>query len=156
MKFWIRTQFQWIRIRNIDWNINDKDNKVCGFDVCINSNVNYYLVRRQISEFQFPWAGKIWWNLPPTRVADPQHFNADLDTEISFHFNADPDPTFHFNVDPGPDPHQSDAKLQPLLHFEPACLHCERPLPSMAPVWASKAPKFWLQCGSVSGSSFSL
>ncbi len=25
----------------------------------------------------------------------------------------------------------------PVLHFEPPCLHCERPLPSMAPFWVS-------------------
>jgi hypothetical protein len=71
-------------------------------------NVNYYLVRRKILEFQFPWACKICRNLPPPRDVDPQHFNADPDTEISFHFNADPDPTFHFNADPGLDPHQSN------------------------------------------------
>jgi hypothetical protein len=46
-----------------------------------------------------------------SRVADPQHFNADPDSY--FHFHADPDPTFHFN--PGPDSLQSDANLRPLV-----------------------------------------
>ncbi len=32
----------------------------------------------------------------------------------------------------------------PRLHFEPRILHRERPPPSAAPLWASKAPEFWL------------
>ncbi len=41
----------------------------------------------------------------------------------------------------------------PGVHFEPPHLYCEFPWPSTAPVWASIAHEFWLQCGSVSGSS---
>ncbi len=46
-----------------------------------------------------------------TRVADPNHFNADLDPP--FHFNADPDPAFHFDADPNLDqaPLSSDVNL---------------------------------------------
>ncbi len=59
------------------------------------------------------------------------------------YFNADPDPA-----------HQGDANLSlrpwptdpPGLHFEPPRLHFG--------VHGSKAPEFWLECGS--GSSFSL
>jgi hypothetical protein len=36
-------------------------------------------------------------------VADPYHFDADLDPDPVCHFDADPDPTLHFDVDPVPD-----------------------------------------------------
>jgi hypothetical protein len=41
------------------------------------------------------------------RVADPHHFNTDLDP--SFYINMDPDPTFHIDEDPAP--HQSGTNL---------------------------------------------
>ncbi len=54
------------------------------------------------------------------RIADPHQFNADPDTDPSFHFNADTHPA-----------HQSDTTLRlratdpPRLHFEPPRLQCE-------------------------------
>jgi len=36
-------------------------------------------------------------------VADPYHFDADLDPDPVCHFDADPDPTLHFDADPVPD-----------------------------------------------------
>jgi hypothetical protein len=45
----------------------------------------------------------------PLRVP-PFHFDADLDPDPAFHFNADPDPAFHFDADPDVDPaSQNDA-----------------------------------------------
>ncbi len=73
-------------------------------------------------------------NIVKSTVADPHHFNADLD------------PAFHLNVDPDPDPapHQSDGNLRPVVY-----------VPSRAPFLASsppcerqglfsKASEFWL------------
>ncbi len=48
------------------------------------------------------------------------------------------------------------SSYPPRLHFESPGLHCERPRPSMALFRASRAPEFWLQCGSESGSRFVL
>ncbi len=41
------------------------------------------------------------------RVAEPHHYNADPDPDLSFHFIAAlaPDPTFYFNADPDSAPH---------------------------------------------------
>ncbi len=47
-----------------------------------------------------------------TNVADPHHFDADLDPDPACHFDSDPDPdpdpTFHFDPDP-----------DPTFHFDP-------------------------------------
>ncbi len=40
------------------------------------------------------------------------------------------------------------SKDPPRLHFERLRLHCERPRPSMAPLWTSTAAAYWLGCGS--------
>ncbi len=37
-----------------------------------------------------------------SRVADPHHFNADLDTDKAFISNEDLDSAFHFNADANP------------------------------------------------------
>jgi hypothetical protein len=70
------------------------------------------------------------------RVADLQHFNADLDS--SFHFYAYLDPTFHFTGDPDPDPDPASARhqnnLQPLV-YRPPWLH----EPQRASLWATTA-----------------
>jgi hypothetical protein len=50
-----------------------------------------------------------------SRIADPHHFNADLDPDTAFHFKADPYPALHFNADPDPAPHQNDAYQRPGL-----------------------------------------
>ncbi len=64
---------------------------------------------------------------------------------FSFHM-ADPDPTFHFNADPDPDPtpRQNNTNLRPLVYRPSTAprLQCERPRPSLAPFWYSKAPEF--------------
>jgi hypothetical protein len=52
------------------------------------------------------------------KVADPHHFNADLDPP--FHLSLDPDSVFHFNADPdqNQDPHSTDHNtVQPFLEF---------------------------------------
>jgi hypothetical protein len=82
-------------------------------------------------------------SIPLNRVAEPPHYNADPDPDLSFHFIAapDPDPTFHFNADSDNAPHQSDASLRlrhwstdPLgLHFDPVCLHCKNSRHGTAP-----------------------
>jgi hypothetical protein len=71
-----------------------------------------------------------------TSVPDLHHLEADLDPDPCFHFDAhlnttfhsdtDPDPIFHIAVDLDPAPHNSDANLRPLLHFEPPRLQYER------------------------------
>ncbi len=35
-----------------------------------------------------------------TRISDPQHFNADPDSDPAFYINADSDPAFHLDTDP--------------------------------------------------------
>ena len=51
--------------------------------------IGCYLFRRGGTSFKI--------HIPVLKVADPHHFNADLDSD--FNFNA-ASPTFHFNVDP--------------------------------------------------------
>ncbi len=84
-----------------------------------------------------------------SRVADPPHFNKYPDQHVNF--NADPDPSFHLNVDLDPAPqkvmrtcdHRSTQSLHKIF-FEPSCLHCERPRPSMAPIEPHTASEFLL------------
>jgi hypothetical protein len=53
----------------------------------------------------------------------PFHFDADLDPDPAFHFNADPDPAFHFDADPasqndaGPSGYGSATLLQTLFRI---------------------------------------
>ncbi len=44
--------------------------------------------------------------MPLHGVADPYHFDADADPNLSFHYDADPDPA----------PHQTDSNLRPPAH----------------------------------------
>jgi hypothetical protein len=49
-------------------------------------------------------------------VANPRHFDADLDPDLdpAFRFDANPDPTFHIGADPDPVPN-FQIKAQNLL-----------------------------------------
>jgi hypothetical protein len=76
---------------------------------------------------------------------------SDADTDPPFHLAADPDPDPAFYSDADPDPTCHLMRIQllllinvirlsdhwstdpPLLHFEQARLHCERPWSSIAP-----------------------
>jgi hypothetical protein len=53
------------------------------------------------------------------RVADPHHFNVDVDPDPppACNFKTDPDPAYHFNADPDPASHQTD--LEVVLHIDP-------------------------------------
>jgi hypothetical protein len=95
-------------------------------------------------------------------VADPHHFDADLDP--SFHFDADPDPTFHFDADPNPTlhfdvapdpdpvplPRHIDANLRPAmvlsLYLYSSIISILRP--SISSFYASPTPEFRLKSGS--------
>jgi hypothetical protein len=61
------------------------------------------------------------------------------DPDPSFRFDADQDPIVHIDSGPDPAPFQGDANLRPLISrpftapIEPPRLHCERPIPSIAP-----------------------
>jgi len=56
----------------------------------------------------------------------------------------------------GPAPHQSDANLRPLVYrpsgsklsIHASIVGDKHPRPSIASLWASTAPEFWLWCGS--------
>jgi hypothetical protein len=72
------------------------------------------------------------------RVADSNHCKADLDPDISFHFNADPDLTFYFHADPDPAPNKSCESATNRLQILHGSIF-EHSRPSMVPVRVSKA-----------------
>ncbi len=93
-------------------------------------------------------------------VADPHNCHADPEPDPSFHLNADPDPTFYFNAyqDPDPAPPEwCESAVTGTVYRLSKPPFGSYKLPFwgyIPPFWASKAPEFWLQCGS--GSNFSL
>ncbi len=50
-------------------------------------------------------------------VADPNHFDADLDPDPACHFDADPNPACHCEADPDPACH-FDPDPDPTFHFD--------------------------------------
>ncbi len=50
-------------------------------------------------------------------VADPNHFDSDLDPDPACHFDEDPDPACHCDVDPDPACH-FDPDPDPTFHFD--------------------------------------
>ncbi len=66
------------------------------------------------------------------RVADSNHCKADLDPDLSFHFNADPDLTFYFHADPDPAPNKSCESATNRLQILHGSIF-EHSRPSMVP-----------------------